>query len=138
MDAELVFELKKCLEKYWRTMALPPAERAPYAAGITKLEQRIEQLRAATGLDTDQFVNRVREIMRLLYGVVIPMDALDVAEVWTRLLPVFGSVTRMGRLPLSRSWSGMRRKPGECLNRRCCRYEKDNGKAHSFGVYDCF
>ena len=80
MNDELMDELKKCLDRYWRTMALPLDQRAPFAAGIAKLETRIEQLRAATGLDTERFIGRVREIMRLLYGMVIPMEALDVSE----------------------------------------------------------
>lgn len=80
MDEELVQELKKCLDKFWRTMALPRIERAPFAAGIAKLETRIEQLRAATGMDTDQLVSRVREILRMAYCGIVPMDALDNAE----------------------------------------------------------
>lgn len=75
MDFELISELKKCLDRYWRTIALPLEQRAPYAAGIVKLETRIEQLRAATGLDTVQFVRRVREALHQVHGVIIPMDA---------------------------------------------------------------
>ena len=69
MGDEYIPELKKCLDKYWRIMALPMAERAPFSAGIEKLETRIEQLRAATGLDTDQFVKRAREAYHQLFGL---------------------------------------------------------------------
>ena len=80
MDLELLSELKKCLDRYWRTMALPPEQRIPFASGIAKLEIRIEQLRAATGMDTDQFVSRVRGILQMANGEIVPMDALDDAE----------------------------------------------------------
>ena len=67
MDLELLSELKKCLDRYWRTMALPPEQRAPFAAGITKLEIRIEQLRAATGMDTEQLVIRIQNALSPLH-----------------------------------------------------------------------
>ena len=70
MQNELIDELKKCLDRYWRIMTLPLDQRVPFAAGITKLESRIEQLRAATGLDTDQFVSRVRTALDPLYYVL--------------------------------------------------------------------
>ena len=76
MDIDLVGELLNCLDRYWRTMKLSPAERAPFSAGIAKLETRIEQLRAATGLDTDQFVKRIQDSLQRLYGDGVPMDAL--------------------------------------------------------------
>jgi hypothetical protein len=77
MDAELESELKKCLEKYWRAMNLPPEKRAPFVAGISKLEQRIEELRAATGLDSDQYVCRVQESIRRLNDDIYAVDELD-------------------------------------------------------------
>ena len=67
MDLELLSELKKCLDRYWRTMSLPPEQRAPFAAGIAKLETRIEQLRAATGMDTDTFILRIQNALSPLH-----------------------------------------------------------------------
>ncbi len=63
MDLELLSDLKKCLDRYWRTMSLPLEQRAPFAAGIAKLETRIEQLRAATGKDTDQLILRIQSAL---------------------------------------------------------------------------
>ena len=70
MQNEVIDELKKCLDRYQRTMALPLDQRVPFAAGIAKLETRIEQLRAATGLDTDKFVSRIHMAIGPLHYVL--------------------------------------------------------------------
>ena len=101
MDFELLSELKKCLDRYWRTMALPPEQRVPFAAGIAKLETRIEQLRAATGMDTDLFISRVQSILHQAYGSIAPIDVMDNVEFesMAEYLDQAGACFRVGDQP---------------------------------------
>lgn len=68
MENGLIDELKSNLARYWRIMDKPLSERAPYAAGIAKLEARIAELRLVTGMDADSFCLRADECLRPLLG----------------------------------------------------------------------
>ena len=68
MENALIDELKRDLARYWRIMDKPLSERAPYAAGIAKLEARIAELRLAIGMDADSFCLRADDCLRPLLG----------------------------------------------------------------------
>lgn len=63
---ELVLALKNEIFRLKKIEKMSEEERAPYAAGIKKLHQRIDELRKATGMTSDGFVARMRTVIGVL------------------------------------------------------------------------
>ena len=63
--------------RYLKIMKLSDTERAPYAAGISKLEAQIDQLREATGLTADAFVRNAHAILGVLPEDTLTDAAMD-------------------------------------------------------------
>ncbi len=81
VDRSIEEELKRECARLLRITALPDAERAPYSAGIAKLERRVDELRAACGMTLEDYVSGYQRAIGFEGMTMEAREATDYSQV---------------------------------------------------------